>query len=188
MGCLILYMLSVCMYVCGVHVCLHTAHVRTRRKESQCLHRWHTTDSLRLLLILFSPTMWRCYRTLCTYCLTPLTASPLMVAGGTLLALFYVVGWLAETADSPRVANNRSGNWALWACQGAWRGGDQATLMLLCQCPVSDTSWTCAIWRHCGHTVHRQFNIQKFSVLPTRCIYVCFVDLRTNSDYFHIRH
>jgi hypothetical protein len=33
-----------------------------------------------------------------------------------------------------------------------------------------------------------RFNVQKFYVLPTRCIYVLCVDLRTNSDYFPIQH
>ena len=32
--------------------------------------------------------------------------------------------------------------------------------------------------------MYRQFNIQQFYVLPTQCIYVFCVDLRTNSDYF----
>ena len=36
-----------------------------------------------------------------------------------------------------------------------------------------------------GHYMYRQFNIQQFYVLPTQCVYV---DLRTNSDYFHIQH
>jgi len=31
-------------------------------------------------------------------------------------------------------------------------------------------------------------NIKKFYVLPTQCIYVFCVDLRTNSDYFPIQH
>ena len=31
-------------------------------------------------------------------------------------------------------------------------------------------------------------NIQQFYVLPTQCIYVFCVDLRTNSDYFPIQH
>jgi len=31
-------------------------------------------------------------------------------------------------------------------------------------------------------------NIQQFYVLPTHCIYVFFVNLRTNSDYFPIQH
>ena len=35
--------------------------------------------------------------------------------------------------------------------------------------------------------MYRQFNIQKLYVLPTQCIYVFCVDLRTNSDYFTIR-
>jgi hypothetical protein len=32
------------------------------------------------------------------------------------------------------------------------------------------------------------FNIQQYYVLPTQCIYVFCVDLRTNSDYFPIQH
>jgi len=35
-----------------------------------------------------------------------------------------------------------------------------------------------------GHYMYHQFNIQQFDVLPTQCIYVFCVDLRTNSDYF----
>ena len=41
---------------------------------------------------------------------------------------------------------------------------------------------------HSGHYMHHQFNIQQFYVLPTHCIYVFCVDLRTNSDYFPIQH
>ena len=39
-----------------------------------------------------------------------------------------------------------------------------------------------------GHYMYRQFNIQQFYILPTQCIYVFWVDLRTNSDYFPIKH
>ena len=39
-----------------------------------------------------------------------------------------------------------------------------------------------------GHYMYRQFNIQQFYVLPTHCIYVFCVDLRTNSHYFPIQH
>ena len=38
------------------------------------------------------------------------------------------------------------------------------------------------------HYMYHQFNIQQFHVLPTQCIYVFYVDLRTNSDYFPIQH
>ena len=37
-------------------------------------------------------------------------------------------------------------------------------------------------------TTLTQFTIQQFYVLPTQCIYVFCVDLRTNSDYFPIQH
>jgi len=36
--------------------------------------------------------------------------------------------------------------------------------------------------------MYRQFNIQQFYVLPTQCIYVFCVDLRTNSYYFPLQH
>jgi hypothetical protein len=39
-----------------------------------------------------------------------------------------------------------------------------------------------------GNYMYHQFNIQQFYVLPTQCIYVFCVDLRTNSDYFPIQH
>ena len=39
-----------------------------------------------------------------------------------------------------------------------------------------------------GYYMYHQFNIQQFYVLPTQCIYVFCVDLRTNSDYFPIQH
>ena len=39
-----------------------------------------------------------------------------------------------------------------------------------------------------NYMYHHQFNIQQFCVLPTHCIYVFCVDLRTNSHYFPIQH
>ena len=39
-----------------------------------------------------------------------------------------------------------------------------------------------------GHYMYHKFNIQQFHVLPTQCIYVFCVDLRTNSDYFPIQN
>jgi hypothetical protein len=41
---------------------------------------------------------------------------------------------------------------------------------------------------HSGHYTYRQFNIQQFYVLPTHCIYVFCVDLRTNSHYSCIQY
>jgi len=39
-----------------------------------------------------------------------------------------------------------------------------------------------------GHYLYHQFNIQKFYVLPTQCIYVFCVDLKTNGDYLPIQN
>jgi len=36
--------------------------------------------------------------------------------------------------------------------------------------------------------MYHRFNIQQPYILPTHCIYVFCVDLRTNSDYFRIQH
>jgi hypothetical protein len=41
------------------------------------------------------------------------------------------------------------------------------------------------LWSYLNTTC---FNIQQFYDLPTQCIYVFCVDLRTNSDYFPIQH
>jgi len=41
---------------------------------------------------------------------------------------------------------------------------------------------------HSGYYMYHQFNIRQFYVLPTKCIYVFCVDLRTNSHYFPIQH
>jgi hypothetical protein len=39
-----------------------------------------------------------------------------------------------------------------------------------------------------GYYMYHQFNIRKFYVLPTQCIYAFCVDLRTNSNYFPTKH
>ena len=39
-----------------------------------------------------------------------------------------------------------------------------------------------------GNYMYHQINIHKLYVLPTHCIYVFCVDLRTNSHYFPIQH
>jgi len=39
-----------------------------------------------------------------------------------------------------------------------------------------------------GHNMYRQFNVNQHYVLPTQCVYVFCVDLRTNSDYFTAQH
>jgi hypothetical protein len=45
-----------------------------------------------------------------------------------------------------------------------------------------------AIIQISGYYMYHQFNVHKFYVLPTQCIYVFCVDLRTNSHYFPIQH
>ena len=39
-----------------------------------------------------------------------------------------------------------------------------------------------------GHVMHQQFNIQLLYVLPTQCIYVFCIYLRTNGDLCHLQH
>ena len=52
---------------------------------------------------------------------------------------------------------------------------------------ISTAQWSLYL-PHSGHYMYRQFNIQQFYVLPTQCIYVFSVNLRTNSGYFAIQH
>jgi len=54
-----------------------------------------------------------------------------------------------------------------------WR--NQSYLKLTINCRVVTTCTT-------------RFNTNQFYVLPTQCIYVVCVDLRTNSDYFTVQH
>jgi hypothetical protein len=39
-----------------------------------------------------------------------------------------------------------------------------------------------------GYVMHHQFNIQELYALPTQCIYVFCIYLRTNSDVCHLQH
>ena len=85
----------------------------------------------------------------------------------------------------------------------------QQTLRNLCNCwtschwrlKCSGWSFVLVVWQfwtfrsvlfhpvpHSGHYMYHQFNTQNFHVLPTQCIYVFCVDLRTNSDYSPIQH
>jgi len=51
-----------------------------------------------------------------------------------------------------------------------------------------DLDYKCHPLQPSGHYMYRQFNIQQFYVLPTQCIYMFCVDLRTNSDDFPLQH
>jgi hypothetical protein len=44
------------------------------------------------------------------------------------------------------------------------------------------------VWYSSGWAGTARFDIQQFYVLPTQCVYVFCVDLRTNSYYFPIQH
>ena len=42
--------------------------------------------------------------------------------------------------------------------------------------------------KRCGNVSATSFNIKKFYVLPTQCIYVSDMDLRTNGNYIRIQN
>ena len=44
-----------------------------------------------------------------------------------------------------------------------------------------------AYYEPSDYYMYRQFNIQQFYVLPTQCVYLFCMDLRTNSSYFPIQ-
>ena len=60
--------------------------------------------------------------------------------------------------------------------------------VVYCCVPTNKTRLLLNISNPSGHYMYHQFNIQQFYVLPTQCIYVFCVDLRTNSDYFTVQH
>ena len=66
-------------------------------------------------------------------------------------------------------------------------GRTDRTKVLRTRLKTSKAQWSIYV-PYSGHYMYRQFNIQQFYVLPTHCIYVFCVDLRTNSDYFPIQH
>jgi hypothetical protein len=52
---------------------------------------------------------------------------------------------------------------------------------------ITETEYVyCAV--RAGSLYTDRFNFHKVNVLPTQCIYVFCVELRTNSDYFPIQH
>ena len=59
-------------------------------------------------------------------------------------------------------------------------------IVILCLLPLIKVNFSTL--KLSGHYMYRHFNMQQFYVLPTQCIYVFCVDLRTNSDYFPIQH
>ena len=89
--------------------------------------------------------------------------------------------------------------------QNIWCGQTDFDLSYLCLSPSGDrtetlggprveNTWSDRFWGGTpfGSPVvtmrNTRFNIQQFSALPTQCIYVFYVDLRTNDDYFPIQH
>jgi hypothetical protein len=54
--------------------------------------------------------------------------------------------------------------------------------------PTHLDGWMRKTLKPSGYYMYHKFNIQQFYVLPTQCIYVFCVDLRTNSDYFTVQH
>jgi len=65
--------------------------------------------------------------------------------------------------------------------------GRQHTRVVLLGYSGTSVQWSLYV-PHGGQYMYRQFNSQQFYVLPTQCIYVFCVDLRTNSDYFTVQH
>jgi hypothetical protein len=44
------------------------------------------------------------------------------------------------------------------------------------------------LFKPTGYVMHQHFNIQQLYALPTHCIYVFCIYLRTNSDLCHLQH
>ena len=50
---------------------------------------------------------------------------------------------------------------------------------------VSSGAWI-NLLKPTGHVMYQHFNIQQLYFLPTHCIYVFCIYLRTNSDLYHL--
>ena len=59
----------------------------------------------------------------------------------------------------------------------------------ICTCSVYGTFFThFKLLKPTCYVMHHQFNIQQLYALPTHCIYVFCIYLRTNSDLCHLQH
>ena len=79
---------------------------------------------------------------------------------------------------------------ALWYYLGMRKNIGGANVLMICV-EVRGQTERHVQYNHRKHTkayMYSRFNIQQFYVLPTQCIYVFCVDLRTNSHYFLIQH
>jgi hypothetical protein len=123
----------------------------------------------------------------------------------------YVMGlyccWQAQTVSVDNKSNNgrcvpQTGHWATSVLlntafeSNSMKLQDSSHMAVLC-CRMNvkwctDTKHSHILHidplKHSGNYMYFQFNIQQFYVLPTQCIYVFCVDLRTNSSYFPIQH
>ena len=124
------------------------------------------------------------------------------------ISLYYLSSWPQHQALASRFANqcpklNHGADplrsWQLLRSPPLTRSaseanGPSASTALLTCAPVSqgvssDSSvMSTSPLKPSGHYMYQKFNIQQFYVLPTQCIYVFCVDLRTNSDYFPVQH
>jgi hypothetical protein len=59
---------------------------------------------------------------------------------------------------------------------------------VLCGSQKKQRLFPYAALSHCVYCAVRTEYIHKFYVLPTQCVYVFCVDLRTNSDYFTVQN
>jgi hypothetical protein len=75
----------------------------------------------------------------------------------------------------------------LWKPDGTCTYADRLCMLYTARCSTQ-LPFCSAPLKPSGHCTYRQFNTQQFYVLPTQCVYVFCVDLRTNSDYFPIQH
>jgi len=88
----------------------------------------------------------------------------------------YVFVWLSEHTE---IISLYSINWLVFITYSVIvYCAVQAGSLYILQIPLKPS----------GHCMYHQFNIHQFYVLPTQCIYVFCVDLRSNRDYFHLQH
>jgi hypothetical protein len=94
----------------------------------------------------------------------------------------------SRTAVPNTIINNTSCLRELWSPQRGFNMCSVCYIMIYSPVVTICTAQWSLYVPHSGHYMYCQFNIQQLYVLPTQCIYVFCVDLRTNSDYFPVQH
>jgi len=139
--------------------------------ETECVYCAVRTKCLRINNPL-KPSGHYMYRPVVTICTTSLTFTDSTFCPHSVFLCFV---WISEQTAIISLYNI---NWLVFVTETECVYCAVRTKFLCINNPLKPN----------GHYIYHQFNIQQFHLLPTHCIYVFCVDLRTNSHYFPTQH